>query len=54
MGYGIPVPGLSIQFLVLHSKDMHSAMIAGDTEPWRVVVEIYTVNKSVIIQQTQH
>lgn len=42
--YSIPVPGLPIQFLVLYSKDMHSSMIAGDTEPWRVVVEVYTVN----------
>lgn len=44
VGYCIPVPGLPIQFLVLHRKDMHSSMIAGDTEPWGVVVEIYTVN----------
>jgi hypothetical protein len=31
--YSIKVPGLSIQFLVLHSKHMHSAMITGDTQP---------------------
>lgn len=44
VGYGIPVPGLPIQFLVLHRKDMHSSMVTGDTQARGVVVEIYTVN----------
>lgn len=45
------VPGLSIQFLVLNGKHMHSAMITGDAEPRWIIIEIYTVNNIIVIIQ---